>query len=148
MKTRKHDSFHLPDQLTSYIDCCLNTVRLALMAGQITDAFWISNRHGALSEKSVQEWVFARTKQWFAKGFGPHRFRHSYVTTASLRASSHPGLAAAALGITGRVPEKHYNLACQGEATRKLDALILMTRRQSAFSKRSKAQGASLAQPL
>ena len=130
VKTKKHDAFSMSPELIPYIDHYLSEVRPGLLAGRGTDAFWVSRHHGALSEKAVQERVFRWTRQWFGQGFGPHRFRHAYVTTGSLRASAYPHLGATALGITGQVAEKHYNLACQIEATSRLAETLADKRRE------------------
>ena len=47
--------------------------------------------------------------------FGRHRFRHAMGTTAPITDPAHPGVAAAILGISEAMVEKHYNLASQAD---------------------------------
>jgi site-specific recombinase XerC len=128
VKTRKPDRFDLPDALIPYIDHYLAVVRPGLLGGKTDDALWISNRGRKLSAKSLSERVRLWTGARFGKAFGPHLFRHALSTTAVLKAPDSPGLAAALLGISKPVLERHYNLANQVSVTNRFATLIAARR--------------------
>jgi integrase len=68
--------------------------------------------------------ICKRSKARFGVAFGPHRFRHAIASTAPLRASHLPGLAAPLLGISQAVIETHYDRANQVAALQKFQAII------------------------
>ena len=113
VKTHKPDRFDLPEALNGYIRHYLDVVRPALLAGRGSEALWIGQHGQPLGAKALAARVFHHTGQRFATRFGPHRFRHALSTTAVLSAPEYPGLAAALLGISEPVIDRHYNLAGQ-----------------------------------
>jgi hypothetical protein len=131
VKTNRADHFGLPEQLTPYIQHYLDVVRPALLAGRPDDAFWISRDGIRMTAKAIQFQVFARTAKRFERAFGPHRMRHAIATTAALRVSWHPGLAAGVLNITGRTAENSYNLAGPIAAALSFAEVIGARRRRS-----------------
>ncbi len=76
----------------------------------------------------THSFVVTGPRKTFGKAFGPHRFRHAMGTTAPVVDPAHPGVAAAILGISGRMVEKHYNLARQEDVARKFHASLRKNR--------------------
>jgi len=124
VKTKKFDAFSLPTRLTPFVNEYAHVVRPVLLGGQVNDAFWVGHDGTPLTAKGIQAMVFRRTKVRFEVAFGPHRFRHAIATTAALRASDIPGLAAPLLGISPGVEEAHYNRASQVAAVRKFQSIL------------------------
>ena len=124
VKTKKPDSFSLPDFLSPFIQRYLHEVRPALLDGQWSDGLWIGIDGRMLAYKGVQQAFFRTTQRWFEVGFGPHRCRHAVTTTAALQMPEAPGLGARMLGSSEQVVEKHYQRTGQLAATTKLDRLI------------------------
>lgn len=130
VKTDQADSFDLPACLVPYIEHYLRVVRPALVRGQYLTALWVKAGGGALSSKGIQTMIGWRSKARFGYTFGPHRFRHAIVTTATLKAPEHPGLGAQLLGISEAVARQHYTLASTNHAVGGLDDLIATRRRE------------------
>ena len=124
VKTKRSDHFDLPERLIPYLRRYLDEIRPALLDGRIDDALWINRRGTRLTEKAIGHIVHNRSKARFGAGFYPHGFRHALATTAALRCLEHPGLAAAVLGITTGIVERHYNRAGQIQGSRRLTALV------------------------
>lgn len=129
VKTGVPDRFNLPERLTPYIRHYLAAVRPRLMAGRSHNAFWVGRNGLPLTAKAIQTQVFTRTERLFGHGFGPHGFRHAIATTSVLVDPAHPGLAAALLGISGRVVEDHYRLAGPSKAAMAFDEVCLRRQR-------------------
>jgi hypothetical protein len=68
-----------------------------------------------LSADNIGGMIQCQSRRTFGFAFGPHRFRHCLGTTAPLKDPKYPGVAAAILGISGRMVEEHYNRARQAE---------------------------------
>ncbi len=124
IKTRSHDAFVFPISLTPYIQKYITEIRPALLDKNAFEEFWIGLNGNPLSAKGIQEMIFRRSKARFGVTFGPHRFRHAIATTAALRASNRPGLAAPLLGISSGVAKAHYDRANQVEAVLKFDCIL------------------------
>lgn len=124
VKTKKHDSFDLPTPLTPFIEIYLDTVRPALLQGNIDDALWIGRTGRPLEAKGLQGMISVRSKSRFGETFGPHRFRHAIETTARLRDPAHPGIGAGVLNGSRRVVEKHYNRANQTTAVQTMEGFV------------------------
>lgn len=98
--------------------------REELLAGKTHDWFWVNQYGGPLTVRYIQMMVRTRSRKAFGTAFGPHRFRHAMGTTAPMTDPAHPGVAAAILGISGRMVEAHYNLASQADVASKFHASV------------------------
>jgi len=115
VKTSRSIEYDTPAGLTSAIDRYIAVERAELLAGQRHDAFWLNKYGEPLSADNISDMIQRQSKRHFGIAFGPHRFRHALGTTAPLTDPAHPGVAAAILGISGHMVEKHYNLASQAD---------------------------------
>ena len=129
-KTHANDRFDLPEALTPYVRHYLDTVRLALLAGRESDAFWIGARGTPLTAKGIEASILRLSRIRFGIAFGPHRFRHVIATSAALHDPGSPGLAAGVLGGSAQVIEQHYNRANQIQAARAYAKLVEQRRRE------------------
>lgn len=130
VKTARRDWFDLPEHLTPWIDIYVDTVRPALLAGQLCDAFWLTQHGRPLSEKSMSERIALLSRRRFGHRFGPHRFRHAIATGLAEHDPDTPGLAAGVLGISPKVVAEHYNRAQQTRACSR-HADLIEQRRQN-----------------
>ena len=124
VKTKVADSFELPASLGPYIREYIDIYRPMLLQGGSSEAFWIGSRGRPWTIKAMQERVLAHSKKRFDVAFGPHRFRHAAATTATLRGSATPALAACLLNASHGVIEGHYNRAGSVQAFQTLSELI------------------------
>ncbi len=124
VKTRKEDDFDLPARLTPYVDRYLQEIRPQLLGGRVDDALWPNYRGKRLSADSITAMCLERTEARFGVALSPHDFRRALATTAALRCSDDPGLAAAVLAISPGVAGEHYIRAGQFHATGKLSDLV------------------------
>ena len=124
VKTGRADWFPLPMHLTQPMRLYLDVVRPALLGHQRGNRLWISIKGTPLVQGSIQVMIQRRSKARFGIGFGPHRFRHAVATTAALRGSDQPHLAAGMLNISDDVERKHYNRARQIRSSLNHDALL------------------------
>ncbi len=124
VKTNKPDRFDLPERLIPYVRRYLDEIRPTLLDGRIDDALWINRRGTRLTDRAIQHIVAKRSQARFGYAFGPHAFRDALATTAALRAPGNPALAAAVLGVSTGIVERHYNRAGQLHAVRSLTAMV------------------------
>lgn len=129
VKTGRDDWFPLPAYLTRPMQLYLDVVRPALLGRQQSDRLWISVHGTPLVQSSLQVMIYRRTKKRFGVSFGPHRFRHAVATTAALRASDQPHLAASVLNITRDVADRHYNRARQVQSSLAYEQVLEQRRR-------------------
>ena len=135
VKTQQEDAFDLPARLMPYVERYLREFRPLLLGSRVDDALWLNYRGERLAAATITGICLERTKERFGIAVSPHDFRRALATTAALRCSDDPGLAAAVMGISPGVVEEHYNRAGQIHASRKLTALV-ERRRRAAVTKR------------
>jgi hypothetical protein len=119
VKTGQRIEYEAPAGLNSAIDRYIAVERTELLSGQNHEWFWVDQYGGPLSARAIRTMIHDRSQRTFGKTFGPHRFRHSMGTTAPLVDPSHPGVAAAILGISARTVETHYNRASHVDVANK-----------------------------
>ncbi|UPG74724.1 hypothetical protein MVG78_19985 (plasmid) [Roseomonas gilardii subsp. gilardii] len=110
-KTKRRDRFGLHVGFTPWMRHYLDVIRPALLAGRRQEALWISAQGGPLTTHGISSRIQRLSRERFGISFGPHRIRHSIVTTVALRLGAPPVLAAALVGNTPAVAEKSYNHA-------------------------------------
>lgn len=146
IKTGRALEYDTPAGLSTAITRYLNVERPELLSGQDHDWFWINGCGQGMTVHAINAVIHSLSKQRFGIGFGPHRFRHGIGTTGPLKDPEYPGVAAAILGITGRMVEKHYNRADKAKAATRFHAGLREDRKRSlslarrAFSKSRRKQ--------
>ena len=124
VKTRRRIEYDAPAGLSAAFDHYIAVERTELLGMQSHWAFWLDRYGEPLSASDISQIVRRRSEQRFGKAFGPHRFRHAVGTTAPLLDPAHPGVAAAFLGISEHMVERHYNRASQADVASKLHATL------------------------
>ncbi|ATR19460.1 Hypothetical protein RMHFA_04724 (plasmid) [Roseomonas mucosa] len=127
-KNGKADRFGLPPEFTPWMRRYLDVIRPALLDGQRHEALWISAQGGPLTTHGIQTRIQRLSLKRFGISFGPHRIRHSVVTTVALRLGETSAFGAAVVGNTPAVAEG-YNHAGQCQAALRYAALIHKRRR-------------------
>lgn len=142
IKTGRSLEYDTPAGLSAAITRYLNVERPELLSGQHHDWFWVNGYGQGMTAQAIKAVIRSLSKQRFGAAFGPHRFRHGIGTTGPLKDPEYPGVAAAILGISGRMVEKHYNRADKAKAATRFHASLREDRKRSrslahrAFSKR------------
>lgn len=129
-KTGRRDVFGLPPEFTPWMRRYLEVIRPALLAGRQEEAFWIGRLGGPLTAQGIQTRIQRLSCKRFGIAFGPHRIRHSVVTTVALRLGETAAFGAAVVGNTPAVAEG-YNHAGQYQAALRYAALSHKRRRQA-----------------
>lgn len=128
VKTSRPIEYQAPAGLSSAIDRYIACERAELLAGQHHDRFWVNKYGEPLSADNIGDMIQRQSKRSFGSAFGPHRFRHAMGTTAPLADPAHPGVAAAVLGVSGRMVEEHYNRASQADVAHRFQASLSQER--------------------
>lgn len=115
IKTGRRLEYMTPAGLSTAINHYITVTRAELSTEQSSDWFWLNQYGEKMGADEIADMIQRKSKLTFEKGFGPHRFRHALGTTAPLSDPAHPGVAAAILGVTGRMVEQHYNRASQAD---------------------------------
>ena len=113
-----------------FLDADDRVIRPALLAGRQEEAFWIGRLGGPLTAQGIQTRIQRLSCKRFGIAFGPHRIRHSVVTTVALRLGETAAFGAAVVGNTPAVAEG-YNHAGQYQAALRYAALSHKRRRQA-----------------
>ena len=117
-----------PASLSDAIERYITVEREELLAGKTHDWFWVNLYGGPMTVCAIKDMIRTRSRRDLGTAFGPHRFRHAMGTTAPLTDPAHPGVAAAILGISGPMVEKHYNLASQADVANVFHASLRKNR--------------------
>jgi integrase len=128
VKTKRRIAYDVPVGLSGAMERYIAVEREELLAGKAHDWFWVNQYGGPLTTCYIQMMIRTRSRKAFGTAFGPHRFRHAMGTTAPVTDPAHPGVAAAILGISGRMVEEHYNLARQADVASKFHASLRKNR--------------------
>ena len=129
-KNGKADRFALPPEFTLWMRRYLDVIRPALLDGQRQEALWIGRLGTPLTTHGIQTRIQRLSRQRFGISFGPHRIRHSVVTTVALRLGETAAFGAAVVGNTPAVAEG-YNHAGQYQAALRYAALSRQRRPSS-----------------
>ena len=124
VKTGRCIEYDAPVGLSCAIDRYLAVERVELLSGKTHDCLWADKYGAPLSADNISDMIQRQSKACLGFAFGPHRFRHALGTTAPLKDPSHPGVAAAILGISGRMVEEHYNRASQADVADRFHAAL------------------------
>jgi hypothetical protein len=111
--------------------------RPALLRGEATQAVWIARDGRPGKPGVIRSLVWSRAEARFGKGFGPHRSRHAYATSAIDADPANPGVAAAVLAIGGTMVERRCNLGNAAVAGR----LLADAPREERALSRARAEG-------
>ena len=128
IKTQRPLEYDAPAGLSAAITRYTEVERAELLAGRSHPWFWVDKYGEPLSADNIGDMIQRQSKRCFGVAFGPHRFRHALGTTAPLADPAHPGVAAAILGISGRMVEDHYNRANQAAVAHRFHASLLEDR--------------------
>jgi hypothetical protein len=128
VKTRRRIAYDAPAGLNGAMERYITVEREELLAGQTHDWLWVNQYGGPLTVCAIKDMIRVRSRRDLGTAFGPHRFRHAMGTTAPMTDPAHPGVAAAILGISGPMVERHYNLASQAEIASKFHASLRKNR--------------------
>lgn len=103
-KTRRADTWPVPQGLVPYLEHHLEAVRPALLRraarAEDTGALWIGAFGQALGPQGLRKRLTARTRAAFGWPVLPHSFRHSAATSFAVDHPDRPRDAAALLGHT------------------------------------------------
>jgi integrase/recombinase XerD len=122
-KSRRAESFRVPDQVLPYLTPYLKEIRPILLGHSKHDGFWASYHGGPLSGDRLYEIVRARTTIKFGKVMSLHDFRRAAATFLAMDAPEKIGLIPGVLQhASPDVSERHYNLARSMQAGRRFAA--------------------------
>ena len=124
VKTGRHIEYDTPVGLKAAIEHYVIVVRAELVTGADHGWFWVNQYGDRMSKSEISDMIQRQSKATFGQTFGPHRFRHALGTSAPLADPAHPGVAAAVLGISGRMVEQHYNRASQADVAAQFGATL------------------------
>ena len=121
----------VPAVLHRHFQYYFERVRPALLAGRVSDHFWISWRHTPMTDHSVFVAMTNFTRDVFGEAINPHRFRHISATTLVIAAPEMVELARALLthGET-QTTKDHYILGQSLAVGRQHAQLIANLRRR------------------
>jgi integrase len=109
-------------RVSAILDRYVTLERQELLNGQAHDCLWVAAHGGPLSYKAIQYMFRVRTKARFGVSFGPHRLRHSIITTTAIIDGTNPFAPPQVLGHSQQTALKNYNRATALEASRRQDA--------------------------
>jgi integrase/recombinase XerD len=128
-KSRRAESFRLPEQLLPYLMRYLTQIRPILLGHSEHDGFWASYQGCPLSGDRLYDIVRARTLAKFGKAMSLHDFRRAASTFLAMDAPEKIGLIPGVLQhASPEVSERHYNLARSMQAGKRFAAHLAKAR--------------------
>jgi integrase len=128
-KSKRAESFRVPEKLLPYLLRYLNEIRPRLLGGRHHDGLWASNKGCPLTAGRIYDTVRERIIAKFGKAMGLHDFRRAAATFIATDAPEKIGLIPGVLQHTSLdVGEQHYILARSVEASRRFAAYLSRTR--------------------
>jgi integrase/recombinase XerD len=128
-KSRRAESFRVPEQVLPYLMRYLKEIRPALLGRSKHDRFWASYDGRRLLGGRLYDIVRARTLSKFGKAMSLHDFRRAAATFLAMDAPEKIGLIPGVLQhVKSEVSEQHYNLARSMQAGRRFAAHLDKTR--------------------
>jgi integrase/recombinase XerD len=122
-KSRRAESFRVPEQLLPYLMRYLKETRPTLLGHSEHDGFWASHHGRRLLGGRLYDIVRARTLSKFGKAMSLHDFRRAAATFLAMDAPEKIGLIPGVLQhVSPDVSEQHYNLARSMQAGRRFAA--------------------------
>ena len=129
IKSKRAESFRVPEQLLPYFRHYLNEIRPRLLGASNHDGLWASYRGRPLCAARIYAMVRRRIKKKFGKDMGLHDFRRAAATFLAMDAPEKVGLIPGMLQhASPDVGERHYNLARSVEASRRFGAHLAQTK--------------------
>jgi len=128
-KSRRADSFRVPEKFLPYVLRYINEIRPRLLGRRHHDGLWASYKGCPLTAGRIYDIVRVHTKARFGKAMGLHDFRRAAHTFIATDAPDQIGLIPGVLQHTSLdVGDQHYNLARSVEASRRFAAHLARTR--------------------
>ena len=122
-KSRRPESFRVPEQLLTYLKLYLKEIRPALVGADKHDGLWASYQGRPLDAGRLYDIVRARMIAKFGKDMCLHDFRRAASTFLAMDAPDKIGLIPGVLQhASPGVGERHYNLARSVQAGRQFTA--------------------------
>jgi integrase/recombinase XerD len=130
-KSRRAESFRVPEQLLPYVTRYLKEIRPILLGHSEHDGFWASYQGRPLSAGRLYDIVRAQTIAKFGKAMSLHDFRRAAATYLAMDAPEKIGLIPGVLQhASPDVSEQHYNLARSMQAGRRFAAYLANARKK------------------
>ena len=92
-KTGRPNSFVVPAKLSPYIVHYLDVMRPRILMSMRSDALWVSQHGGKLTDGAIYLIVRRRTREHFGTPIGLHDFRRAAATSLAIEAPDKIGLA-------------------------------------------------------
>ena len=153
-KSRRAESFRVPEQLLPYFMHYLKRIRPILLGHSVHDGFWASYDGRRLLGGRLYDIVRARTLSKFGKAMSLHDFRRAAATFLAMDAPEKIGLIPGVLQhVSPDVSEQHYNLARSMQAGRRFAAHVTNARNRlrplptKSSTRRSLGQTVTAAEP-
>jgi len=127
-KSKRAESFRVPDELLPYLLRYLKEIRPRLIGRREHDGFWASSKGCPLSSCRIYDIVRARITAKFGKAMGLHDFRRAAATFIATDAPEKTGLIPGVLQHASSDVSELYNLARSVEASRRFAAYFAKTR--------------------
>src|SRR5262249_22876666 len=128
-KSRRAESFRVPEQLLPYLMRYLKEIRPILLGHGAHDGFWASYHGSPLGGDRLNQIVGARTNAKFGKAMSLHDFRRAAATFLAMDAPEKIGLIPGVLQhASPDVSDQHYNLARTVQAGRRFAAHLANAR--------------------
>jgi integrase len=122
-KSKRAESFRVPDELLPYLLRYLKEIRPCLLGRNAHDGLWPSNKGCPLTSGRIYDIVRGHIRTKFSKDMGLHDFRRSAATFIAADAPAKIGLVPGILQhASPEVSEQHYNLARSVDASRRFAA--------------------------
>jgi integrase len=128
-KSRRAESFRVPEQLLLYLMRYLKEIRSILLGHSEHGGFWASYHGRPLLGGRLYDIARARTLSKFGKAMSLHDFRRAAATFLAMDAPEKIGLIPGVLQhVKPDVSEQHYNLARSMQAGRRFAAHLTNAR--------------------
>ena len=128
-KSKRAESFRVPDLLLPYLQRYLKEIRPRLLGRSDHDGLWASYRGRPLSAGRIYAIVRARIMKKFGKAMGLHDFRRAGATFLAMEAPDNIGLIPGMLQhASPDVGQRVYNLSRSVQASRRYAEHISKTR--------------------
>ena len=128
-KSKRGESFRIPDELLPYLLRYLKEIRLRFRGYRPHDGLWASSKGCPLSAGRIYDLVRARIMARFGKDMGLHDFRRAAATFIATDAPAQIGIIPGVLQhASPYAGEQHYNLAGSVEASRRFGAHLAKLR--------------------
>jgi integrase len=124
-KSKRPESFRLPDLLIPYMTRYLDEIRPMLPGSRNDNGLWASFIRGRLSGQRIYDTVRARIRRRFGKEMNLHDFRRAAATFIALDAPEKVGLIPGVLQhASPDTSDQHYNLSRSIAASRRYASTV------------------------